>query len=54
MPAQKSAWKWQLWACVKDYTGHSFVQTSCAEPPQRNDDYYYYYVHNFFFADQFF
>ena len=35
----------QLWACVKDYTGRSFVQMSCAEPPQRNDGYYYYYVH---------
>ena len=37
MPAQKLARKWQLrpfaTSCTKDYEGHSFIQTSFAEPP---------------------
>ena len=40
MPPQKSALKWHLQPSMtsrtKDYEGHSFVQTSCADPPDRD------------------
>ena len=36
-PTQKLTRKWQLWpfatSCVKDYEGHSLLQTSFTEPP---------------------
>ena len=39
MPTHKLAWHWQLQpfvtSCVKDYKGHSLVQTSFTEPPNR-------------------
>ena len=39
MSTQKWARKWQLWpfvtSCVKDYEGHSFVQTSFTKLPSR-------------------
>ena len=38
----KSAWKWQLWpfatSCVKDYKGHSVVQTSFIELPNKHEN----------------